>query len=97
MEEPLHEVPQNLQMLVRLVVRGFYTIEDILIIDMLVRNFCKLLKLDEESMHVCKSFVEIIHHIWGKIVLKNRYMMLSVQYDLICSIRSYLFILRYNN
>ena len=37
----LMEVPQKLQMLVRLVVRGFYTTEDILIIDMLVRNFCK--------------------------------------------------------
>lgn len=40
--EVLMEVPQKLQMLVRLVVRGFYTTEDILIIDMLVRNFCKL-------------------------------------------------------
>lgn len=57
MEEPLHEVPQNLQMLVRLVVRGFYTIEDILIIDMLVRNFCMseddlcdLLKFDRKML-----------------------------------------------
>lgn len=40
--EVLMEVPQKLQMLVRLVVRGFYTTEDILIVDMLVRNFCKL-------------------------------------------------------
>lgn len=39
--EVLMEVPQKLQMLVRLVVRGFYTTEDILIVDMLVRNFCK--------------------------------------------------------
>lgn len=39
--EVLMEVPQKLQMLVRLVVRGFYSTEDILIVDMLVRNFCK--------------------------------------------------------
>ena len=40
--EVLTEVPSNLQMLVRLVVRGFYAIEDVLIVDMLVRNLCKL-------------------------------------------------------
>ncbi|KAG0728261.1 General transcription factor IIE subunit 1 [Chionoecetes opilio] len=55
--EVLTEVPQKLQMLVRLVVRGFYTIEDILIIDMLVRNFCMseddlcdLLKFDRKML-----------------------------------------------
>ena len=41
--EVLTEVPQNLQMLVRLVVRGFYAVEDMLIVDMLVRNLCKFL------------------------------------------------------
>ncbi|KAK4294576.1 hypothetical protein Pmani_032807 [Petrolisthes manimaculis] len=53
----LMEVPQNLQMLIRLVVRGFYTIEDVLIIDMLVRNFCMseedlcdLLKFDRKML-----------------------------------------------
>ena len=34
------EVPSSLKQLARLVVRGFYTIEDALIIDMLVRNPC---------------------------------------------------------
>ncbi|XP_045614080.1 general transcription factor IIE subunit 1 [Procambarus clarkii] len=55
--ELLMEVPQNLQMLVRLVVRGFYTTEDVLIIDMLVRNFCmseedlcELLKFDRKML-----------------------------------------------
>lgn len=36
----LTELPGSLKQLVRLVVRGFYTIEDTLIIDMLVRNPC---------------------------------------------------------
>lgn len=38
----LTEIPSSLKQLARLVVRGFYTIEDALIIDMLVRNPCKL-------------------------------------------------------
>ena len=37
----LTEIPSSLKQLARLVVRGFYTIEDSLIIDMLVRNPCK--------------------------------------------------------
>lgn len=37
----LTEIPSSLKQLARLVVRGFYTIEDALIIDMLVRNPCK--------------------------------------------------------
>ncbi|KAK7083829.1 General transcription factor IIE subunit 1 [Halocaridina rubra] len=55
--EVLLEVPQNLQMLIRLVVRGFYMIEDVLIIDMLVRNccmseddLCDLLKFDRKML-----------------------------------------------
>lgn len=39
----LTEIPSSLKQLARLVVRGFYTIEDALIIDMLVRNPCKCL------------------------------------------------------
>lgn len=35
------EIPSSLKQLGRLVARGFYTIEDALIIDMLVRNPCK--------------------------------------------------------
>lgn len=36
------EIPSSLKQLARLVVRAFYTIEDALIIDMLVRNPCEL-------------------------------------------------------
>lgn len=43
------EVPSSLKQLARLVVRGFYSIEDCLIIDMLVRNPCKF------TSDVCKS------------------------------------------
>lgn len=39
----LTEIPSSLKQLARLVVRGFYTIEDALIVDMLVRNPCELL------------------------------------------------------
>ena len=39
--EVLTEVPINLRKLVQMVVRGFYTVEDMLIVDMLVRNLCK--------------------------------------------------------
>lgn len=35
------EIPSSLKQLARIVVRGFYTIEDALIVDMLVRNPCK--------------------------------------------------------
>ena len=35
------EVPSGLKQLVRLVSRGFYQIEDRLILDMLIRNPCK--------------------------------------------------------
>jgi transcription initiation factor TFIIE subunit alpha len=39
-EKLCHEVPSSLKQLARLLVRGFYTIEDALIVDMLVRNPC---------------------------------------------------------
>jgi transcription initiation factor TFIIE subunit alpha len=39
-QELVYEVPSSLKQLARLVVRGFYTIEDALIVDMLVRNPC---------------------------------------------------------
>ena len=39
--EYVTEVPSSLKQLARLVVRGFSSIEDCLIIDMLVRNPCK--------------------------------------------------------
>ena len=37
----VHEVPGGLKQLARLVARAFYTVEDALIVDMLVRNPCK--------------------------------------------------------
>ena len=36
----VHEVPSSLKQLARLVARAFYSIEDALIVDMLVRNPC---------------------------------------------------------
>ena len=53
----LTEVPSSLKQLARLVVRGFYTIEDALIVDMLVRypcmredDVCHLLKFDKKLL-----------------------------------------------
>lgn len=46
-EQLVTEIPSSLKQLARLVVRGFYTIEDALIVDMLVRNPC--LKEDDIS------------------------------------------------
>ena len=37
------EVPSSLKQLARLVVRGFYSVEDSILIDMLVRHPCKFL------------------------------------------------------
>ena len=54
---PLTEVPVGLKQLSRLVVRGFYSIEDALIVDMLVRYPClreddlaELLKFDKKML-----------------------------------------------
>ncbi|XP_031623562.1 general transcription factor IIE subunit 1 [Contarinia nasturtii] len=51
------EIPSSLKQLARFVVRGFYTIEDALIIDMLVRNpcmkeddICELLNFDRKQL-----------------------------------------------
>ncbi|XP_058803096.1 general transcription factor IIE subunit 1 [Phymastichus coffea] len=56
-ERLITEVPSSLKQLARLVVRGFYTIEDALIVDMLVRNpcmkeddICDLLKFDRKML-----------------------------------------------
>lgn len=38
----VHEVPGGLKQLARLVARAFYSLEDALIVDMLVRNPCNL-------------------------------------------------------
>uniref|UniRef100_A0A1B6J742 General transcription factor IIE subunit 1 n=1 Tax=Homalodisca liturata TaxID=320908 RepID=A0A1B6J742_9HEMI len=56
-ERLVTEVPSSLKQLARLVVRGFYTIEDALIIDMLVRNpcmkeddICELLRFERKQL-----------------------------------------------
>lgn len=56
-EQLVTEVPSSLKQLARLVVRGFYTIEDALIVDMLVRNPCmkeddisELLKFEKKML-----------------------------------------------
>ncbi|XP_070492777.1 general transcription factor IIE subunit 1 [Chironomus tepperi] len=55
--ELTYEIPSSLKQLARIVVRGFYTIEDALIIDMLVRNPCmkeddiaELLKFEKKML-----------------------------------------------
>ncbi|CAG5109188.1 Similar to GTF2E1: General transcription factor IIE subunit 1 (Pongo abelii) [Cotesia congregata] len=56
-EEYVTEVPSSLKKLARLVVRGFYSVEDVLIIDMLVRfpcmkedDICELLKFERKML-----------------------------------------------
>ncbi|XP_066601216.1 general transcription factor IIE subunit 1 [Prorops nasuta] len=56
-ERLVTEVPSSLKQLARLVVRGFYTTEDALIVDMLVRNpcmkeddICELLKFERKML-----------------------------------------------
>jgi transcription initiation factor TFIIE subunit alpha len=55
--EVLTEVPASLKRLIRLVVRGFYSIEHAIVIDLLVRNPCmkeddiiELLKFDRKQL-----------------------------------------------
>lgn len=43
------EIPSYLKTLARLVARGFYQIEDSLIVDMLVRNQCKFCEIRLKS------------------------------------------------
>lgn len=60
------EVPSSLKQLARLVVRGFYTMEDALIIDMLVRNPC----LKEEDISELLKFEK--KHLRARVtMLKN--------------------------
>lgn len=56
-ERLVTEIPSSLKQLARLVVRGFYSIEDALIVDMLVRNpcmkeddLCELLKFERKML-----------------------------------------------
>ncbi|XP_034934737.1 general transcription factor IIE subunit 1 isoform X2 [Chelonus insularis] len=56
-ERLVTEVPSSLKQLARLVVRGFYAVEDVLIVDLLVRNpcmkeddICELLKFERKML-----------------------------------------------
>ncbi|XKL62563.1 hypothetical protein PGB90_002396 [Kerria lacca] len=56
-QQLITEIPSSLKQLARLVARGFYTIEDALIVDMLVRNpcmkeddICELLKFERKML-----------------------------------------------
>ena len=58
-QEVLTEVPQSMKRLVRMVARGFYSIEHALVIDMLIRHPCmkeddmiELLKFDRKQLRV---------------------------------------------
>lgn len=62
----LTEVPQSMKRLVRLVARGFYSIEHALVIDMLVRNPCmkeddmlELLKFDRKQLRAVINTLKI--------------------------------------
>lgn len=64
-EKLVTEVPSSLKQLARLVVRGFYSIEDALIIDMLVRNpcmkeddICELLKFEKKQLRARISILK---------------------------------------
>jgi hypothetical protein len=60
-ERLVTEVPSSLKQLARLVVRGFYTIEDALIVDMLVRNPCEYICLERSVRRV---------YSWGRKLFK---------------------------
>lgn len=64
-ERLVTEVPSSLKQLARLVVRGFYSIEDALIVDMLVRNpcmkeddICELLKFERKMLRARISLLK---------------------------------------
>lgn len=54
------EIPSSLKQLARIVVRGFYTIEDALIVDMLVRNPCKLKRKQKQTKNDNRSPPQIV-------------------------------------
>lgn len=58
-ERLVTEVPSSLKQLARLVVRGFYTIEDALIVDMLVRNPCEYVCQRIFSLKALLEYYEI--------------------------------------
>lgn len=70
----LSEVPINLQKLVQMVVRGFYTVEDMLIVDMLVRNLCKYLY----SLSQKKNIEQCTRHL--QITVNQTYSYLQLLY-----------------
>lgn len=68
----LTEIPSSLKQLARLVVRGFYTIEDALIIDMLVRNPCKCRK--ERVANALRIHMNICHFPFTNRYERRRYL-----------------------
>jgi hypothetical protein len=58
-ERLVTEVPSSLKQLARLVVRGFYTIEDALIVDMLVRNPCEYVCQRIFSLNILLEYYEV--------------------------------------
>ena len=59
-ERLVTEVPSSLKQLARLVVRGFYTIEDTLLVDMLVRNPCKLISIRASNLAKIRIFERLV-------------------------------------
>ncbi|XP_058461377.1 general transcription factor IIE subunit 1 [Malaya genurostris] len=64
-ERYVTEIPSSLKQLARFVVRGFYTIEDALVVDMLVRNpcmkeddICELLKFERKMLRARISILK---------------------------------------
>ena len=63
----VHEVPGGLKQMARQVARAFYTVEDVLIVDMLVRNpcmkeddICEVLKFDNLRIFQCLRRSELV-------------------------------------
>lgn len=68
----VHEIPSSLKQLARFLARGFYTIEDALIVDMLVRNPCKF---DSAFVFPAKKSIltDNSNDLWIKSILICRY------------------------
>ena len=62
--EYLNEVPSSLKQLARIVVRGFYGVEDALIIDMLVRYIYHSSSLDLDFSIQPKKIIRITLYVW---------------------------------
>lgn len=99
-ERYVTEVPSSLKQLARLVVRGFNTVEDTLIIDMLVRNPCKynfhfislffvMILLDKVVLYLKTNLTITLLHYFILIVskiIKNLYSISGMKEDDICDL-----------